>query len=164
MTAAQPPAAPMLAVPFDPSERPDMVLTQVLYHSFDEIWNKGNLDSIARVMRPDTLIFGAVSGQEQPNSDYSEVVTALRNLLGPIRIRFTHAMECAGWVSARLLIRTSNPAGGAPFQFSGQIMARIEDGAIAEMHSDIDYMRMFEKLGQLPPDCIALCMTGERLK
>lgn len=153
-----------MAAPFDPAAGPDMPLTRLLHYWFEEVWCKGNLDAVAEVMTHDTLISGAVSALAEPECDYGEVVAALRNLLGPITVTFTHAMETRDWVSVRLLADTSNPRDGAPFQITGQVMARVKDGRIAELHSNMDYFRMFEMLGQLPPEALAVCMTGERLK
>ncbi|WP_082017917.1 nuclear transport factor 2 family protein [Leisingera sp. ANG-Vp] len=155
---------PAMAAPYDPSAITDMPLTRILHYWFEEVWCKGNLDAVAEVMTPETLISGAVSALAEPECDYSEVVAALRNLLGPIKVTFTHAVETADWVSVRLLADTSNPRDGTPFQITGQLMARVENGRIAEMHSNMDYFRMFEMLGQLPPEALAVCMTGERLK
>ncbi|WP_260008059.1 nuclear transport factor 2 family protein [Leisingera sp. M527] len=156
--------APAMAVPFDSACPAEMPLTRLLHYWFEEVWCKGNMDAVAEVMTPDTLIYGAISALAEPECDYGEVVAALRNLLGPMTVTFTHAMETADWVTVRLLVRTSNPSDGMPFQITGQVMARVADGKIAELHSNMDYFRMFEKLGQLPPEALAVCMTGERLK
>lgn len=155
---------PAMAAPYDPAAAPDMPLTRLLHYWFEEVWCKGNMDAVAEVMTPATVISGAVSALAEPECDYGEVVSALRNLLGPLRVTFTHAMETAEWVSVRLLVSTSDPRDGAPFQISGQILAQVQDGKITELHSNMDYFRMFEKLGQLPPEALAICMTGERLK
>lgn len=140
-----------------------MTKTELLRYWFEEVWCKGNLDAVADFMTPDTLISGSVSALAEPGCDYAEVVGAIRNILGPIKVAFTHVVEAGDWVSIRLLADTSNPNDGAPFQITGQIMARVENGRIAEMHSNMDYFRMFEQLGQLPPDAFAVCMTGEKL-
>ncbi|WP_323783234.1 nuclear transport factor 2 family protein [Leisingera sp.] len=141
-----------------------MPVTRLLYYWFEQVWRKGNMDAVAEVMTPDTLISGAIAALAEPECDYGEVVAALRNLLGPMTVTFTHAMEAADWVAIRLLVRTSKPSDGTPFQITGQLMARVEEGRIAELHSNMDYFQMFEKLGQLPPEALAVCMTGERLK
>lgn len=141
-----------------------MPLTALVQSWFDEVWCKGNLKAVPQFMTPETVISGAVSALSEPETEYAEVVDAVRNLLGPISVTITHSMETADWVSVRLIAATSNPENGAPFEISGQIMARVENGKIAEMHSNMDYFHMFEMLGQLPPEAMAICMTGERLK
>ncbi|OBY27740.1 hypothetical protein A9D60_14400 [Leisingera sp. JC1] len=141
-----------------------MPLTRVLHFWFEEVWCKGNLDAVPQVMTQNTLISGAVSALAEPECDYREVVAALRNLLGPMKVTFTHAMETRDWVSVRLLVDTSDPKDGNDFQITGQVMARVADGKIAELHSNMDYFKMFEQLGQLPPEAMAICMTGERLR
>ncbi|WP_264213374.1 nuclear transport factor 2 family protein [Leisingera thetidis] len=155
---------PAMAAPFDPAGTDRMPLTRLLHYWFEEVWCKGNLAAVAEVMTADTLITGAVSALAEPECDYGEVVAALRNLLGPITVTFTHAMETRDWVSVRLLASTSDPRNGTPFEISGQVMARVAEGRISELHSNMDYFRMFEQLGQLPPEALAICMTGERLK
>ncbi|UWQ23287.1 nuclear transport factor 2 family protein [Leisingera aquaemixtae] len=156
-------ASPVMEAPFDPASMADMPLTRLLHYWFEEVWGRGNLNAVSDIMRRNTLISGSVSALAEPESDYSEVVAALRNLLGPIKVTFTHVMETDEWVSVRLVAATSNPRDGEPFEITGQVMARVEDGRIAEMHSNMDYFRMFEMLGQLPPEALAICLTGERL-
>lgn len=163
-TAAHSKQTTMMSAPFDPADAAAMPLTRLLHYWFDEVWCNGNLDAVGEVMTSGTVISGAVSALAVPNEDYAEVVAAIRNLLGPIRVSFTHAMETEDWVSVRLLVTTSAPEEETPFEVSGQIMARVVDDKIVELHSNIDYLRMFEMLGQLPPDAMAICMTGERLK
>ncbi|MBY6138125.1 nuclear transport factor 2 family protein [Leisingera daeponensis] len=153
-----------MAILFDPDNSAEMPLTRLLHFWFEEVWCKGNLDAVAEVMTSKTLISGAVSALAEPECDYGEVVAALRNLLGPIKVTFSHAMETRDWVSVRLLVDTSDPKDGNSFQMTGQLMARVEDGKIAEMHSNMDYFKMFEQLGQLPHEAMAICMTGERLR
>lgn len=153
-----------MAAPFDPDGCTAMPLTSLLYFWFQEVWCKGNLDAVNEVMTAKTVISGAVSALAEPECDYGEVVAALRNLVGPMKVAFTHAMETRDWVSIRLLVDTSDPKDGTAFQITGQVMARVADGKIAELHSNMDYFRMFEQLGQLPPEAMAICMTGERLR
>ncbi|NSY38179.1 nuclear transport factor 2 family protein [Leisingera sp. ANG59] len=153
-----------MSAPFDPDGRTDLPLTSLLHFWFQEVWCNGNLDAVDEVMTAKTVISGAVSALAEPECDYSEVVAALRNLLGPIYVTFSHAMETRDWVSVRLQVDTSDPKDGHSFQITGQVMARVEDGKIAELHSNMDYFKMFEQLGQLPPEAMAICMTGERLR
>jgi hypothetical protein len=155
---------PVMAAPFDPQGSDEMPLTRLVHYWFDEVWCKRNLDAVADIMTSGTVISGAVSALADPNEDYAEVVGAICNLLGSIAITFTHAIETDEWVSVRLLVSTSDPEGNTPFQMTGQIMARVENGKIAEMHSNMDYLRMFEMLGQLPPESLAIFMSGERMK
>lgn len=153
-----------VAAPFDPARQTEMYLTRLMYSWFQEVWCKGNLDAISEIMNHDAVISGSVSALADPGCDYGEVVAAIRNLLGPIKVTFSHAMETQDWVCVLLLAETSNSRNGEPFQFTGQVMARVEDGRIAEMHSNMDYFRMFEQLEQLPPEALAICLTGERLR
>lgn len=153
-----------MAAPFDPESMAGMPLARLLHYWFEEVWSKGNLSAVSEIMHRNTLISGSVSALAEPESDYSEVVAALRNLVGPIKVTFTHVMETDEWVSVRLVAATSNPRNSDPFEITGQVMARVEDGRIAELHSNMDYFRMFEMLDQLPPEALAICLTGERLR
>lgn len=164
-SAAEPAAcvAPCMAAPFDPDTTAGMPLAHLLHFMFQEIWCRGNLGAVSKVMTAETIVSGAVSALAGPDCDYGEVVDTLRSLVGPMKVRFTHAMETRDWVSVRLLIDTSSPKGGTAFHITGQIMARVENGKIAELHSNMDYFQLFEQLGQLPPEALAICMTGERL-
>ena len=47
--------------------------------------------------------------------------------------------------------------------FTGQIIARVKEAIVTELIATIDYMKMFEQLGQLPEDSLPICLTGEQL-
>lgn len=43
-------------------------------------------------------------------------------------------------------------------------MLRFEGDLFAEAYNHFDMIAMFEHLGALPPETMALCLSGERLR
>ncbi|MGR3759195.1 ester cyclase [Roseobacteraceae bacterium NS-SX3] len=140
-----------------------MTKTELLQYWFDEVWSNGNLSVIDEMLTPDTQLNGVIAAQALPKNDYPDLVLALRNLLGPIKVRLVQTMEQGDWISARMVVDTERAGTGERFQVTGQLMTRFEGSRIAETHTHFDFFSLFEKLGQLPPDALPVCMTGQRL-
>lgn len=140
-----------------------MTKTELLQYWFDEVWGNGNTGIIPELLAPEAQITGVLAAQDLPGSEYSDLVMAITSLLGRIKVRFTHVMEDGDWLAVRYVADTERNGTGEPFQVSGQLFVRFEHGKIAESLSQFDFFTMFEKLGQLPPDALPICMTGQKL-
>ena len=44
---------------------------------------------------------------------------------------------------------------------TGTIHARIADGKILEAYNHFDFLGLFAQLGQLPPDVLGRCLSGQ---
>jgi predicted ester cyclase len=81
-----------------------------------------------------------------------------------VRISMERHVQEGQWSSAVIFIEATNIMTGEPVTFSGQVFARIFDNKIIEGYNHIDFITLFEQLGQLPPDSIGRCLSGEVLK
>ena len=90
-------------------------------------------------------------------------MAALSNLLHNITLDYAEEIEQGERVAARLIVRAQQPVTERPISFSGHFIARVVNGRMCEINVTMDYMKMFEQLGQLPEEPLAICLTGARL-
>lgn len=140
-----------------------MPKADVLLSWLNETWGNGNLSYADMVLTKDATVRGAMTREPVSVDEVKEFAQTIISLLGPIKASAELVVEQGDWLSARVIIDTENPRDRTPFQFSDHFFVRFEDGKIAEVISQLDYFSLFENLGQLPPDALAACMTGETL-
>ncbi|MDE4131577.1 nuclear transport factor 2 family protein [Phaeobacter sp. QD34_3] len=136
---------------------------EIVKHWFHELWEEADTAAIQALAQSGTKMHGPISDLGTPHSDYGEVVRALNNLLQNIVFEYANPIEQGEWIAFQLIVNADSVATGQSLRFSGHISARVTDGQVAEIFSTMDYMTMFEKLGQLPEESLPICLTGERL-
>jgi len=141
-----------------------MTNTELLQNWFDEVWTKGNLDMIEHLVRPDTIATGLITAFTLRSNDLRELIAAVRVFLTDIKVIFSHIMEHDDWLAVRTVITAERADTGQPVQVTGQLFVRFQDQRIAEIHSQFGFFSLFEQLGQLPPDVLPICLTGQRLR
>ena len=140
-----------------------MSKSDVLREWYDEVWQNGNLDAIDRLFAPDTLAEGLIPEMQVGPEDFRDFVTAFQQLVGPIRVDLPKVVENGEWLAAVIRIETTRADTGAPIHLTGQVMARVQDGKMVEAYNQVDFISLFEQLGQFPADTLPVCMTGQRL-
>ncbi|WP_293576644.1 nuclear transport factor 2 family protein [Phaeobacter sp.] len=135
-----------------------------LFNWFYDVWVKRDHNRIAGAFHPELSIFGPLHGAISAEEDYAEIVHTLANLLVDIDITKTHGVTEGDLCAVRLHVTGRGVHSDQVLDYYGQLMVRLENGQIREFLSNFDYMTMFEQLGQLPDDCLPICMTGERLQ
>ncbi|WP_192966774.1 ester cyclase [Phycobacter azelaicus] len=130
---------------------------------FNTLWEKADIAAIQDLAQTDISIEGQITALGGSRQDYADMVMTLNRLLDNISFEYEHVMECGELVAAKLLVRAQSAVTKSDIRFSGHFIARVEDGKLTELSSTIDYMKMFEQLGQLPEESLAICLTGERL-
>ncbi|MEX5596750.1 ester cyclase [Pseudophaeobacter sp. C1-32P7] len=140
-----------------------MTNAQRLRNWYTEVWEKGNLDAITDFIAPDTIAKGIVPEMQMGIDDFRDLIMTFQAQVGRFEVDLPKVIAEGDWVSAFLVVRTSRTDTGAPLEVSGQVMARFENGRIAEAYNHVDYICLLEQLDLLPPDTIPICMTGQRL-
>lgn len=135
----------------------------LLHYWFDQVWNKNNLSVVDELMASNVVFGGPLQTLMSPGQDYKELVQMLKALLQDFHVSVTHAIAQNDMASARVVVSRVGPGINDPMTFSGQLMVRVRDGKFVEFLSNFDYLQMYENLGQLPPDALAITLTGERL-
>lgn len=141
-----------------------MTKTEILQRWYDEVWSKGNLDAISEMLGEDIVANGIIPALGITRGEFGDLIEAVRSLLGPIKVELAQTVEQGDWLAARYMIDSEALETGEPVHVSGQVMARFKDGRIAESHYQFDFFSMFEQLGQLPPDSLPVCLTGQKMR
>ncbi|ATG35426.1 MULTISPECIES: nuclear transport factor 2 family protein [Phaeobacter] len=134
-----------------------------LFQWFHDVWVDQNLDLVEPMFHPELEVNGPLHGTVAIAEDYREVVATLSNIIHDLNLTLTHALDDGDLAAIRIWVRGYGRNAEEPLDYFGQLIVRMQDDQIREFLSNFDYMTMFEQLGQLPQDCLPVCMTGERL-
>ncbi len=140
-----------------------MTKSELLRKFYEDIWVKNNLDAIDLYFSPNAEAGGIIPEMSFGPDEFRELVYAVRSLLGDIDVELPVVFENGEWAAAIIKTKTSRADNGAPIEVTGQTIARFEGDKLVEAYNQFDYVSLFEQLGQLPPDTLPICMTGQRL-
>jgi len=141
-----------------------MTKTELLQYWFDEVWTKGNLGVIDEMLRPGTEADGLFPAFGLSTVDYHDLALAIRNLVNDIKISFSHTMDQGEWLAVRTVIDAKRADNDGPIHLTGQIFVRFDGTQMVEIYSHFNFLSFFEQLGQIPPDALPICLTGQRLQ
>ncbi|WP_300517548.1 nuclear transport factor 2 family protein [Aliiroseovarius sp.] len=127
---------------------------------YDRIWLQGDLDAIDELFTPDTEAQGMMEFAVGPE-DFKALVPAFLAQVELEKVSYDKVLELGDWVWAHMSAHATSRASEAPITVTGQIMVRVQDGRIVEAYNQFDFLTLFEKLGYLPPETLALCLSGE---
>ena len=133
---------------------------ELLKEWYDSVWVKQDLDAIDRLFTPDIEAQGMIDFGVGPE-DFRVLAEAMLAQVEVNEIRFDREVELGDWVWATFTAHAVTLANRAPVQATGQIMARFNGGKIVEAYNQVDFLTFLEQLGYLPPDSLALCLSGE---
>ena len=137
---------------------------EILQNWFDRIWTAGDVDAIPDFLAPDATSRGILPDMALSPTDMPDLVHLMRGQLGTIEVRLAKTMAMGDWIAALVEVRSHVAETGDPILVYGQIMARFEGRMMAEVYHSFDFLTYFEQLGQIPPDALALLLTGTQLK
>ncbi|WP_299686424.1 nuclear transport factor 2 family protein [uncultured Tateyamaria sp.] len=137
---------------------------EILQAWLDRIWTAGEMDAIPEFFSPDATATGILPDMALSATDMPELVQLMRAQLGPIDVRLAKVMDQGDWIAALVEVRSHVIDTGDPVHVFGQIMAQFEGRKMVEVYHSFDFLSYFEQLGQLPPNALALCLTGTRLR
>lgn len=130
---------------------------------YREIWQNGNLAVIDEVFAPGKIASLPLPGDMATREEFAEFLAAAQMLLTDITPVITQSVEQGDRLAAVVTVHAKRADNGQPVLAASHIMARFENGKIVEKHTLLDLMSLFEQLGQLPQDSVAICMTGQCL-
>ena len=135
----------------------------ILQEWFQRVWIGGDLDRIGDYFTPASQASGLMAGLDVRPDEFRELVPALRFMLNNLVLTVERHVETPDWLWALVTVRAHAADFQAPVEFSGQLMIRFEEDRFAEAFNHFDMIAMFEQLGALPAETMALCLSGERL-
>jgi len=141
-----------------------MTKTELLQHWFDEVWTKGNLTVIDEMLSPEAEANGLFPAFGLNIADYHDLTLAVRHLVDDISVRFSHTLDQGQWLAARTVISAKRADNEGPIDLTGQLFVRFEGAKMVEIYSHLNFLSFFEQLGQMPPDTLPICLTGQHLQ
>jgi hypothetical protein len=131
---------------------------------FDKIWIEQDLEAINDFFVPDTKANGVMPDMALTPQDYSDLVPLITSLLDDRKITIQVATETGDWYQALYRVEAVAAHNSAPIVVSGQVCLKFDGEKMVEAYNNFDFWAMFEQLGQLPEQSLALCLTGHRFE
>lgn len=123
---------------------------------FEEVWNQGRADLIDEMRAPETVATGLAGGnQESRGSEpFKAFYANLRRALPDLRLTVEDILGEEDKVAVRISLRGTHmgdtlgvPPTGNAVEFSGIVLARIEDGRIAQAWNSLDLLALLKQIG-----------------
>lgn len=117
---------------------------------FHEVWNQGNEQIIDELMSPDCLAHGINS--EEGTKGIEAFKDFYRNFKGQfdnINVKILDVISQDDMECAHTEVTAIHNETGKQVKFSGLVLARIENGKIAEAWNHYDFLNMYQQLGQV---------------
>lgn len=123
---------------------------------FEEVWNQGRSELIDEMRAPETVAIGLAGGSQESlgPEPFKAFYTNLRRALPDLRVTVEDTLAEADKVAVQISIAGTHmgdtlgvPPTGNAVQFSGIILARIEDGKIAQAWNNLDLLALLKQIG-----------------
>ena len=135
----------------------------LLQSFYDRVWVAGAVEEAETFFDGTAEASGLMPDLAIGAQEFHEFVGALLEQLVVNRVTMEKAVEEGDWISVMATYSATVQMTGHEITGSGMLMARICDGKIVEAFNCLDFLGLFEKLGLVPENALALCMTGQRL-
>ncbi|MBN2739606.1 MAG: hypothetical protein JXR35_01770 [Rhodobacteraceae bacterium] len=127
------------------------------------VWGDGRLDLIEPLFTHRAQAAGIMDGLNFGPKEFLEFVPAFRAHLRNMNISILRSVETDDWLWTLLKIDGIGVTNCAPVSATGQLAMRFEGDQVAEAYNSFDAISIFEQIGLLPPETLALCLSGETL-
>lgn len=124
---------------------------------FEEVWNKGRADAIEEMFDENGIAHGLSDDPLNPirgPRDFKPFHTLFREAFPNIVIVVEDMIAEGDKVAARCSVHGKHEgdfmgraATQSPVQFTGIVIARIDNGKIAEAWNNFDFMKMYNQIG-----------------
>jgi predicted ester cyclase len=136
-----------------------MAEAEFIHRWFDEVWNKKREEAIDEMVTEDVVGYGLgpdnIVGPESFKAFHRSFVSAYPNL----RVIVEDTVTEGDKIAARCRVtgvHSGDGIGIAPtdrtVDFTGMLIARVEDGKIAEAWNEFNFMEMYKQVGALTLD------------
>ncbi|WP_243612708.1 ester cyclase [Shimia aestuarii] len=140
-----------------------MTKQRILEDWFRRVWVEGDLDAIDEMFCPETHAAGLLPEMQVGPDEFRELVPMFLAMVEDVHVALDKVMEDGDWAAALYSMRVTDSATGKPVVGSGQLFARFRENKMVETYNSFDFMAFFEQIGLLPPNSLALCLTGQRI-
>lgn len=126
---------------------------------FEEVWNKGREEAIDEMFAEDGIAHGLPTENGEPirgPKDFKPFYRQFREAFPNIKVNVEEIICEGDRVVARCSVKGAlegeslgiSPR-SQPIDFTGMVIARIENGKIVEAWNEFDFMKMYSQLGVL---------------
>jgi len=126
----------------------------VIREWFEHLWNQKREDTIDRLLAPGATVDGLPAPIRGPEG-FKPFYRAFRDAFPDIRVEVVRTITEGNMVAAHCQVtgRRAPDAGGAPgapVEFWGMVIVRVDDGKIAEAWNSFDFLGLYQQLGLMP--------------
>ena len=136
---------------------------EILSKFYREVWTERNLDRIEQFFTPNSKTPIQIQSRVLDVNEIREWMEIFHSTVKNIEFRTIHVVENGDWASALMEITCKDTDTNKPVRFLHSVMARQENGRLAESYPQTDFLRFFGQLGRLPPDAYELLMGDNSL-
>lgn len=131
---------------------------------FNAIWRRDQLELIDEIFCARAQTTGPLSSIDDDHHYAREITENIKALIRcKPDISFPLIEEFGDWAFVRFIMNVAEHPFRPPFSFDGIMVFKFEADRIRELHTQINYFKLFEGLGQIPKDSLHICMTGAKL-
>jgi steroid delta-isomerase-like uncharacterized protein len=129
---------------------------QLIRRWFEEVWNQRRTESIDAMFAEDGLGHGLEGEPLRGPAGFKVLHERFCTAFPDINIVVEDVVAEGDKVAARCTVRGSHggdslgfAATNSPVQFTGMVLARIENGKIVEAWNNFDFMGMYQQVGAI---------------
>ena len=123
----------------------------------EEVWNKGNLQSVGRYFADDYIDRSPLPGQADGLDGYVRSVAMIRDAFPDLHLDLEDVVAEEEKVAFRYTMSGTHqgdfmgiPPTGKAFSVAGMIFARVAGGRFTERWSNLDTLGLMRQIGALP--------------
>ena len=136
---------------------------ELLESWFQRVWIDADLEAIDEFFSDDAEAKGLLPEMRLGPQDYRDFVPLVLALVEDLNVELVNNTESDEWIQSLYKVTARSTASSAPIVVLGQVSVRVKDGKFTEAYNCFDFMGLFEQLGQLPEQSLAICLTGGTL-
>lgn len=130
---------------------------------YRRVYLNRELEAVETLFTSETKAEGLLADCQVGPEDIRVFSMALMEMVEAPRFRIVKAVQEGEWMAALIETDAIRADNGKPIRVTGQLMARFEDGKIAEAYNSFDFVSFFEQMDLLPEHSLALGMSGQRI-
>ncbi|MFV0360401.1 ester cyclase [Tropicimonas sp.] len=136
----------------------------LLQKFYDRVWVSGAVEEASGFFGISTEASGLLPDLAVGAREFHEFVAALLEMVELSQIKIEKAVEQGDWLAVVATYDATVRATRQRITGNGMVMVQIENGRFVEAYNCIDFLGLFEKVGLVPENALALCMAGQRLR
>ncbi|OCX62283.1 hypothetical protein BFP70_13980 [Thioclava sp. SK-1] len=129
----------------------------------DQVWRQGDITAIDRFWVQEAVSVGLIADFEMTRADISELVPAVHAHLDAIHYDILYHSQVDDVLHVVVQVNGMGHENRTKVSFTGQSTLVFTGDKFSRSYDHYDLISFFAQLGLLPPDTVALCLSGESL-